>query len=156
LEGTPTDSELIRALYGGWRRFAGVVCPLEMDPDDLLQEALARTLQRQSLASLDTPDRYVRVVMLRLASNARRHLGVQRRWRSRHRDVTSTKDTYPSDLHELVRLSPNVRAVLFLVEVEGWRFADVADLLGCSEDAARARAARGRRELRAALQLEGL
>jgi RNA polymerase sigma-70 factor (ECF subfamily) len=133
-----------------------VVCPLEMDPDDLLQEALARTLQRQSLASLDTPDRYVRVVMLRLASNARRHLGVQRRWRSRHRDVTSTKDTYPSDLHELVRLSPNVRAVLFLVEVEGWRFADVADLLGCSEDAARARAARGRRELRAALQLEGL
>lgn len=152
--GEPSDSDLVRALYEGWRRFAAVVGPLELEPDDLVQEALARTLRRHSLTSFDDPDRYVRVVMLRLASNARRHLGVQRRWRQRYRATASKTDSYPSDLTELVRLSPNVRAVLFLVEIEGWRFADVAELLGCTEAAARARAVRGRRELQAALRVE--
>lgn len=150
------DVELVRALYGGWRRFAAVVAPLEIEPDDIVQEALARALQRGSLASLDHPDRYVRVVMLRLASNERRHLGVMRRWRQRQSDPVGARDAYPSDVADLQRLSPKVRAALFLAEVEGWSFADVAALLGCTEEAARARAARGRQELRAALVVEEL
>jgi RNA polymerase sigma-70 factor (ECF subfamily) len=148
------DSEIVRARYDGWRRFAAVVGPLEVEPDDLVQEALARTLRRGSLSSLDDPDRYVRVVMLRLASNTRRSLRVRRRWRSQQRPESTSVDAYPSDLTDLARLTPEARAVLFLVEVEGWKFADVAALLGCTEEAARARAARGRRDLRVALQME--
>src|SRR3954470_11298011 len=111
-----SDTEVARALYRGWRRFAAVIGPLEAEPDDLVQEALARALRRRSLSGLDDPDRYVRVVMLRLASNARRHLAVERRWRQRHRATVSSADTYPSDVTELARLAPSVRAVLFLVE----------------------------------------
>src|SRR3954452_3118959 len=96
--GGADDTELVRALYAGWRRFAAVVGPLEVEPDDLVQEALARSLQRTSLIALENPDRYVRVVMLRLASNTRRHLGVQRRWRHAQRAAPPAADTYPSDL----------------------------------------------------------
>jgi DNA-directed RNA polymerase specialized sigma24 family protein len=36
------DDELFRALYPGLRRFAAAVGPLEVDPDDLVQDALVR------------------------------------------------------------------------------------------------------------------
>jgi DNA-directed RNA polymerase specialized sigma24 family protein len=148
------EAALVRALYDGWRRFAAVVAPIEIEPDDLVQEALARTLQRHALSELDDPDRYVRVVILRLASNERRHLGVTRRWRQRMPRTAESTDAYPSDVSDLQRLSPKVRAALFLAEVERWQFADIAEVLGCSEEAARARAVRGRHELRAALIVE--
>jgi len=150
----PDDAALVQTFYEGWRRLAAVIAPLEVEPDDLVQEALARTLQKRSLFELDDPDRYIRVVMVRLAANERRHLGVTRRWRQQQRDTSSVRDAYPSDVADLCRLSPKVRAVLFLVEVEGWQFAEVAAVLGCSEEAARARAARGRHELRRALIVE--
>jgi DNA-directed RNA polymerase specialized sigma24 family protein len=60
-------------------------------------------------------------------------------------------DAYPSDLADLLRLSPEERAVLYLSEVEGYRFADIGRMLGCSEAAARKRAMRGRRRLYSAL-----
>jgi DNA-directed RNA polymerase specialized sigma24 family protein len=41
--------------------------------------------------------------------------------------------------------------VLFLTEVERLPYAEVAVILGCSEDAARTRASRARRQLRAEL-----
>ena len=52
-----------------------------------------------------------------------------------------------------LRLPPEGRAVLYLVEVEGRPYAEAAELLGITEENARARAARARRRLR--LDLEG-
>ena len=60
---------------------------------------------------------------------------------------------YSSDLGDLMRLPPETRALLYLVEVEGHSYAEAAAALGLSEEAARARASRARRRLR--LDLEG-
>lgn len=129
-------------------RFAAVVGPIEVDPDDLLQEAVARVLRRRRLTDLAEPGAYLRKTMVNLASNQRRSFA--REWRALVRFVASAQpvgDIYPSDLNELLGLSPRERAVLYLSEVEGYRYSEIGDLLGCSEAAARKRAMRARRHL---------
>jgi RNA polymerase sigma-70 factor (ECF subfamily) len=63
-------------------------------------------------------------------------------------------EAYPSDLSDLEWLKPRQRAVLYLAEVEGYPFSEVADLVGCSEPAARMAASRARKRLREALAWE--
>ncbi len=58
--------------------------------------------------------------------------------------------SYPSDLALLRAVSPDVRAVLYLADIEHWSYTEIGALLGCSDQAARARAVRGRRALRSA------
>ncbi|MBT8192418.1 MAG: sigma-70 family RNA polymerase sigma factor [Acidimicrobiia bacterium] len=145
------EAQLFRDLYPSLRRFAAVVGPLEVEPDDLVQEAVVRVLRRERLMDLDHPAAYLRKTILNLASNHRRRLARQRIALTRYRAGTeSTGDSYPSDLTDLVRLPAEERAVLYLTEVEGYRYAEVGQMLGCSEAAARKRALRGRRRLYAA------
>jgi RNA polymerase sigma-70 factor (ECF subfamily) len=142
------ESRLFAELYGPLRRFAAVVGPAEVDPDDLLQEAVARVLRRGHLTDLDQPAAYLRKTMLNLASNSRRKFARERRALVRLGPASlPTSDVYPSDLDELRSLSPRERAVLYLSEVEGYRYAEVGDLLGCTEAAARKQAMRARRHL---------
>ncbi|MDJ0662979.1 MAG: sigma-70 family RNA polymerase sigma factor [Acidimicrobiia bacterium] len=146
------ESQLFAELYRPLRRFAAVVGPIEVDPDDLLQEAVARVLRRRRLTELDNPGAYLRRTMVNLASNYRRSLAYRRQAVARlEASTAAVGDVYPSDLNELLRLPPKERAVLYLSEVEGYRYAEVGDLLGCSEAAARKRAMRGRRRLYAQL-----
>jgi RNA polymerase sigma-70 factor (ECF subfamily) len=145
------DEATFAALYPRLRRLAAVAAPLEIDPDDLVQDALVRVLRRGPLSALDDPGAYLSKVIVNLASNSRRGLGRRRRAWSRHGAPTDEVPAYPSDLAELERLGPDERALLFLVDVEGWGYADVAPVLGCTEDAARQRASRARRRLRADL-----
>jgi DNA-directed RNA polymerase specialized sigma24 family protein len=146
---TRDDEVIARALYPALRRFAAVVSPGEAD--DLVQHALVRVLAKHRLVDLDHPLGYLRTAIVRLAANERRD-----GWRRRRREratagrVAFVSD-YPSDLDDLLRLRPDARAVLFLAEVERLPFAEVAQILGCSEDAARTRASRARRQLRAEL-----
>ena len=148
------DDALFAAIYPGLRRFAAVTGPMEVDPDDLVQEAVARTLRRHTLSELDEPTAYLRRVILNLASNHRRGLA---RWRAALPRLAPEADAappdYSSDLADLLRLPPPTRAVLYLVEVEGCSYAEAAEALGTTEEAARARAMRGRRQLR--LDIEG-
>ena len=148
------DRVLIDDLYPSLRRFAAVVGPAEVEPDDLVQEALLRVLERGSLGRLDNPTAYVRRTMFNLASNHRRRMG--RSHRALHRVVVpdSYVPSYPSDVAELLRLTPRARAVLYLTSVEGRTFAEVAEVLDCSETSARAAASRGRRKLRSVLSEE--
>lgn len=142
------ESRLFAELYAPLRRFAAVVGPIEMDPDDLLQEAVARVLRRRRLTELDEPGAYLRKTMVNLASNQRRSFARERRALARFGVSSSSPgDTYPSDLNELLALPPQERAVLYLSEVEGYRYAEIGDLIGCSEAAARKRAMRARRHL---------
>ena len=142
------ESRLFAELYGPLRRFAAVVGPIEVDPDDLLQEAVARVLRRKRLTDLEHPGAYLRRAMVNLASNHRRSLARERRALSMFgATVEPVGDVYPSDLNELLGLSPRERAVLYLSEVEGYRYAEIGQLLGCSEAAARKRAMRARRSL---------
>ena len=145
------------AMYPRLRAFAAVVGPAEVEPDDLVQEALEKLLRRRAQAEVHEAEAYVRASIVNLASNRRRSLGRWRRVSARLRSASSEdRTTYPSDLSDLTRLSPRVRAVIWMVDIEGASYAEVATALGCSEEAARARASRGRAELRAAFNTEEL
>jgi RNA polymerase sigma-70 factor (ECF subfamily) len=149
-----SDDQLFARIYPGLLRFAAVVAPAEAGPDDLLQEAMVRALRGGPLHRLDNPEAYLRRTMVNLASNERRRLG---RWRrARGRLGAGTDDTtvvsYPSDVSDLLALPVEARVVLWLADVEGWSFDQVAEMLGCSADAARARASRARGTLRHLLE----
>ncbi len=68
---------------------------------------------------------------------------------------TSETPDYPSDLAELDRLSPRERSAIYLHEIEGYRFSEIASMLGCSEVAAKKAGSRARKRLAAALIAEG-
>jgi DNA-directed RNA polymerase specialized sigma24 family protein len=148
------EGAIFEALYPGLRRFAGVIRPPGVEPDDLVQEALARTLSVRSLASLDDPLNYLRTAMVRVASNLVRGA---RRSDARLRNeqpAGDVVDVYPSDLDDLKRTPPRARAVLFLTVIEKQTYREAADIVGCSETAARQIASRALRELRAELRAE--
>ncbi len=148
--------QLIRALYPSLRRFAAVAGASESDPDDLVQEALLRSIRARSLVEIEFPEAYLRRAILNVASNERRST---RRRSSRLRRVSSgldgaTNDTYPSDLADLFHLSSVARAVLFMAEVENATHREVAETLGISESNSRMVAARARAALRLNLKEE--
>ncbi len=155
-EGPLDDGEIFAELYPSLRRFAAVIRPVEEDADDLVQDALVRTLSVRRLADLDDPGAYMRKAILRIASNHRRRLGRRRRWLMMTEALvrTSYSPEYPSALDDLRRLDSRERAVLYLSVVEGRNYREIASVLGCSEEAARARASRAIRRLRTALHDE--
>lgn len=153
--GATADDALFAAIYPGLRRFAAATGPLECDPDDLVQEAVARTLRTQALSDLEHPAAYLRRAIVNLASNHRRGLA---RWRiaaGKVAMVDGGRDAeYASDLADLMRLDPADRALLYLVEVEGASYREAAAAIGTTEEAARTRAARARQRVRAGIEGE--
>ena len=111
-------------------------------------------LERDVLLQLDKPTAYLRRTMFNLASNHQRRMGRRRRALSRVVVPDGFVESYPSDVTELLRLSPKARAVLYLTAVEGRSHAEVADLLGCSEVSTRTVASRSKRRLRTAFSEE--
>lgn len=148
------DRTALEGTYLALRRFAAVVGPADVEPDDLVQEAFARVLRR-GLGNVDDLERYLRRTILNLCANERRRWTRGQRAFGRHGVAGEGSDSTFVDVADLLALPSEVRAVLWLVEVEGWPYAEVARLVGCSEGAARMRAARGRRILRAAATGEG-
>jgi len=152
--GEEDDDAVFARLYPSLRRFAAVTGAADVDPDDLVQEAVARTLRSRTLAELDDPGAYLRRAIVNVASNRRRGLA---RWRLAvarlDRDDDARGPEYASDLTDLLRLPAEARALLYLVEVEDRTYADAAAVLGITEEAARARAARARKRLR--MEIEG-
>jgi DNA-directed RNA polymerase specialized sigma24 family protein len=153
-EDRTADGALFAEMYPGLRRFAGVVRPDEVDADDLVQEALTRTLATGRLADLRDAGAYLRAAIVRLASNHRRSFGRERRAMARLAPETVEEPAYPSDLSELRRLPVADRAVLYLRVVDGWDYAAIAVVLDATEQAVRARASRALRRLRVALDAE--
>jgi RNA polymerase sigma-70 factor (ECF subfamily) len=152
-----TDEAIFGREYPALRRFAAVVAPPETDPDDLVQEAVSRVLRRGTLRGLDNPGAYLRRSIVNLAANERRRLGRWRRARARSQPPAADEARpaeYPSDVADLLRLPPATRAALWLVDVEGWSFDEVARLLGSTTDAVKARASRARRALRVTIDEE--
>jgi RNA polymerase sigma-70 factor (ECF subfamily) len=151
------DRSVLEYLYPRLRRFAAVVGARDAEPDDLVQEAMVRTLRRGPIGDLDDPAAYLRRTILNLVLNERRSAARHRRAVDRlgANAPSDAVPSYPSDVDDLFRLPPDVRAVLYLAEIEGHSYARIGDLLACTEEAARARAVRGRRRLRDALTREG-
>jgi RNA polymerase sigma-70 factor (ECF subfamily) len=148
-----TERARLEAAYAGTRRFAAVVGPPDVEPDDLVQEAFVRALQR-GLDDVEDLGAYLRRIVLNLSTTARRSW-TRRQAILRRVGPTDTVVSLESPLlSELMRLPADDRALLWLVEVEGWSYAEVSPLLGCSEEAARTRAARARKRLRIELVAE--
>jgi len=146
---------MLTDLYPGMLRFAGVVGSAGVEPSDLVQEAVLRTLRvHPDLVELDNPGAYLRRAILSVAKN--RLKAVARRRLIVHHLVAepSVNAWFPSDLGDLLRLAPETRALLYLTVVEGHTHAEAAAIVGCTENAARARSSRGLRRLRAQLTEE--
>ena len=138
---------IVDALYSSLRRFAAVVTPPDLEPDVLLQEALVSVLRSRRLSDLDHPGAYIRKTALNVAISHNRRMGRRRKALGRY---VSSHDArlspeYPSDLAELSELPPRERGALYLHEVEGYRYSEIAEMLGCSEAAAKKAGARGRK-----------
>jgi RNA polymerase sigma factor (sigma-70 family) len=143
------DAEVFAAVYPGLRRFAGAVRPLGVEADDLVQEAVARTLAARSLCGLEHPAAYLRTAIMRVAINEERSRRRRSARAARAADRENGRiDSYPSDLADLWLISARERAVLFLTVVERRSYREAADAIGCSEPAARQMALRALRSLR--------
>ncbi len=145
------EEEIVRRLYPALRRFAAVVGGLDVEPDDLVHDALVNTMRIRPLGELDAPEAYLCRAILNGARNARRN-----RWRRnaavlRLGSRTQEPTDYPSDLSDLEHLAPEDRAVLYLKVVEDLPYEQIARLLGISEVAARQRASRSVTRLRTIL-----
>lgn len=150
------DRDLFVELYPRLRRIAAVAAPSDVDPDDLLQEALTRVLRRNDLGDLEEPEAYLRRTIVNLASNHNRTKGRERRALARIAHSSSAKvlDPYPSDLGLLDELPAEDRVAVYLADVERLPASAVAEALGITVVAARARLSRARRRLRQVLDID--
>jgi DNA-directed RNA polymerase specialized sigma24 family protein len=148
------DVAVFERLYPGLCRFAAVVHPPGVDPEDLVQEALARTHAVRPLSSIELPQAYLRTAIVRVAANLARGSRRARIRMARVHDLAPSTDDYPSDLGDLMRVVPRARAVLYLTVVEGEPYRTAAAVVGCSEVAARALASRALRALQQTLTEE--
>ena len=149
------EKELITSLYPFLRRIAAVAGSVDVEPDDLVQEALMRTLRKGPISDLDNPLAFLRKTIVNLASNQRRSLGRKRMALGRLSAEESWWPNYPADIAAILDLPPRQRAILYLVEVEDVPYAEAAEQLGMTTVAARAMANRARRKARAALEVAG-
>ena len=149
------ERELITTLYPALRRIAAVAGSVEIEPDDLVQEALVRILRKGSISDLDSPLAYLQKAIVNLASNQRRSLGRRRKAVARLPVEESWLPSYPADIEAILDLPPKHRAILYLVEVEGVPYAEAADQLGMTTMAARAMASRAREKARLAMEVLG-
>lgn len=149
------ERELITALYPALRRVAAVAGSVDIEPDDLVQEALMRVLRKGSISDLDDPLAYLRKAIVHLASNQRRSLGRRRKAVARLSTEEGWLPSYPADIEAILDLPPKHRVILYLVEVEDVPYAEAADQLGMTTEAARVLANRARKRARAALEVAG-
>jgi RNA polymerase sigma factor (sigma-70 family) len=143
----------LRELYPSLRRFAAVIGRWDVDPDDLVQDAYTKVLVKHPDQIRDLGP-YMRRTIVNLATDQRRRSIRGNAAVHRLGAEAGSSDHYPSDLEDLMRLPPKVRALLFLVEVEGHQTADAADMVGMSHSNARVALMRARRRLRTELSVE--
>lgn len=146
-----SDADVFQGLYPSLCRFAAAVRPVGIDPEDLVQEALARTLAVRSLSSIEEPLAYLRTAMIHIAANLSRSARRSHARLTRQNAASAALDSYPSDLADLMRVDPRTRAILYLTIVEGEPYRTAAAIVGCSETAARTLASRALHALNLAL-----
>ena len=145
-----SDSEIISSMYPDLRRFAAVVAPWDFDPDDVLHGVLANVLGKRPLHLLDDAGAYLRKAIVNHVKSELRKLRTRRMTidlLKRSVDPVGTV-AYPSDLSDLMGLRPTERAVLYLHDVEGMPFDEVAEAVGITAGNARVTASRARQKLK--------
>ncbi len=143
----------LRDLYEPLRRFAAVATRYDIDPDDVVQEAYTRFLSGDRSEIRDV-GAYLRRSIINLAHNERRRERRATAATQRLGDTEATTDIYPSALVDLMDLDPRDRALLYLVDVEGFPTADAAATVGIAGPAARMALSRARKTLRKSIEMD--
>ncbi len=149
----PGQLDALRAEYETLRRFAAVIGRWDVEPDDLVQEAYAKVLVKCPSDIRDL-GAYLRRMIVNLATDERRRVGRAATFAPKLATAGASTDSYPSDLSDLLGLPARVRALLYMVEVEGQQIAPAAEAVGMSSGNARVALLRARRRLRAELSEE--
>lgn len=149
----PGQLETLRAEYEPLRRFAAVIGRYDVEPDDLVQEAYAKVLVKRPSEIKDLGP-YLRRMVVNLATDERRRVGRSAKFATKLAHEAGSNDSYPSDLSDLLCLPARVRALLYMVEVEGQQIVPAAEAVGMSSGNARVALLRARRRLRAELSEE--
>lgn len=147
-----------RAMYPALHRFASVVADRDVDPDDLVQDALVGLL-RSPPARIRDPEAYLRRSIVNAMAGVRRRAAVRR---VTPVDPATALDELPAGgVQEVVwpaevravmdAVPPADRALLYLLDVEDLTSGTVGSILGMSAVAVRARASRARRAARRVL-----
>ncbi len=145
----PSDVSVLKQIYPKLRAFAATVGSREMQPDDLVQEAITRMFARTSFRSIEHPEAYLRRSIYHLAVD-----GTRRRHRFESLtpklvDSEGHSDHYPSDMEGLFALKPPVRALLYACLIDGTPIETAAADLGMTSTAARVAIHRAKKVLRA-------
>jgi RNA polymerase sigma factor (sigma-70 family) len=149
----PGQLDALRAQYEPLRRFAAIIGRYDVEPDDLVQEAFAKVLVKHP-SDIRELGPYLRRMIVNLATDERRRVGRASTFAPKLVTDGASSDSYPSDLADLLALPPRVRALLYMVEVEGQPIAPAAEAVGMSSGNARVVLLRARRRLRAEMSKE--
>ncbi len=143
------------------RRYARALLRDRDASDDLVQDCLERALSRlENWRSGENPRRWLFTIM--------HHLFIDQMRQSRRRSETMVASPEAAELvaqpasqletvasrevfDALQAISPDRRAALLMVSVEGFSYAEAANILGVPAGTLMSRIARGREELRALL-----
>lgn len=128
----------------------------EQDVQDALQETFVRYLEKKPEFH---DEQHKKAWLIRVATNICRDMI---RFRLRHPNVSidefenvliapEEKET----LKELFELPFKQKTVIYLHYVEGYQVKEIADILGITQSAVKARLMRGRQQMRKAVNLEG-
>jgi len=141
-------------LYPQLHRVACVAAPADVDPADLVQDALVKYIQLDDHERVRSPRAFLTTTIVNLASNYRRSWTRNRAAVARLGRYDDSRPVFPSDLADLLVLPPRQRAVLYLRHIDGLSYDEVGALVGCTAAAARKASERGRARLAQALAEE--
>jgi RNA polymerase sigma-70 factor (ECF subfamily) len=142
------------------RRYARALLRDREAADDLVQDSLERALSRmENWTTGDSPRRWLFTIMHHLfvdqLRRAKRHVQATSMMPetidAKAEPVQHEKVASAEVLGALQQITPERRAALLLVAVEGFSYADAANLLGIPAGTLMSRIARGREELRSIL-----
>lgn len=143
-----TEDDFV-VLYPSLHRYASAIADNDMDPADLVQEALVRYLRSAPQRRIDQPLAYLRQTILNLVISHRRTAARRSGSAADRGSEDARSDSYPSDSESILgRLAPVDRALLALTALDGLSAGDAARAVGVTPTAARARLSRAKRSLR--------
>jgi RNA polymerase sigma-70 factor (ECF subfamily) len=146
-----TDREIYEEVRGSLMRFAGSLVGPD-DADDIVSDAVVRTLRRGPLAALDNPRAYLMRAVLNAARDRGRRLTRERAAVARHAGIRESVPVVSIDSPELtetvMRLPVRQRAAVFLVYFEDMAPSGAAHVLGVRPATLRRYLLLARRKLR--------
>ncbi|MFI1585577.1 RNA polymerase sigma factor [Embleya sp. NPDC020630] len=155
------DGEVVHSLVAArgqaLKRYAFLLCGDDDRADDLVQEALVRTLARRHPREVAELEAYVRRVIVNLVIDESRRAGRWARLRPMLRTRQASFDEEGPEsrvsarlwTRELLsRLPPGQRACLVLYYLEDLPIAEIANVLGCGQGSVKSQMSAARAALR--------